>query len=255
MGDATAKILILTPIKDAADCLPTYSRLLDRLTYPRELTSLGLLESDSRDGSFESFEQALPKLTQGRCGARIWKRDYGFRLPPGIPRWAPAFQLARRGVLAKCRNQLLSRALGDEDWVLWIDVDVIASPPDIIETFLATGRDLVHPHCLHAHRDETFDLNAWRDHGRLHLCDLASEGELVRLDAVGGTMLWVRADLHRDGLIFPSFPYGAGNPKVRDPGPWGAIGEIDTEGLGILAGDMGVQPWGMPGVVIRHRDQ
>jgi len=255
MNTHEARVLILTPLKDAANCLGSYARLLEGLSYPRELTSLGLLESDSMDGSFEAFQEALPGLAEGRGNARIWKRDFGFKLPQGVPRWAPAFQIVRRGVLSKSRNHLLSRALEAEDWVLWIDVDVITSPPDIIETFLETGRDLVHPHCLHADRNETYDLNAWRDQGRLHLGDLEPEGNLVRLDAVGGTMLWVKADLHRDGLIFPSFPYGAGNPKVRDPGPWGLTGELETEGLGILAGDMGVQPWGMPRVVIRHRNQ
>ena len=254
MSELADRILVLTPVKDAADCLDSYCRLLDGFTYPPELITVGLLESDSRDRSFEVFQGALPRLRGERRRARIWKRDFGFRLPPGVPRWAPPFQIARRSVLSKSRNHLLSRALEDEDWVLWIDVDVVEAPADIIQTFLATGRDLVHPHCLHQHRDETFDLNAWRDQGRLHLGDLRDEGELVRLDAVGGTMLWVRADLHRDGLVFPSFPYGAANKTVRDPGPWGPVGELDTEGLGILARDMGVQPWGMPGVVIRHRD-
>ena len=145
-------------------------------------------------------------------------------------------------------------ALDDEDWVLWIDVDVVACPPDVIERFLATERDIVHPHCLRERSDQTFDLNAWRDGGRLGMADLRDEGELVRLDAVGGTMLWVNADLHRDGLIFPAFPYGGGNSPIRRPNPWGTHGELDTEGLGILARDMGRQPWGMPHLLIRHRD-
>jgi peptide chain release factor subunit 1 len=65
-------------------------------------------------------------------------------------------------------------------------------------------------------------------------------------------MLLVRDDLHRVGLIFPPFPYGAGNPAVRVPGPWGVTGEVDTEGLGIMAIDMGLQCWGMPNLIIRH---
>ena len=252
--DATdPTVLILTPIKDATECFESYCRLLDRLTYPPELLSVGLLESDSHDGTFERFQAGLGRVRGNRRATRLWKRDFGFHLPPGVPRWTPAFQVARRGVLAKSRNHLLSRALGDEDWVLWIDVDVVDAPPDIIETFLGTGRDLVHPHCLHEHHDETFDMNAWRDRGRLHLEDLRDEGELVRLHAVGGTMLWVRADRHRDGLIFPAFPYGTPSRVIRDPGAYGVAGELDTEGLGVLAMDMGIQPWGMPDVIIRHR--
>ena len=49
--------------------------------------------------------------------------------------------------------------------------------------------------------------------------DLRGGPDLVRLDTVGGTVLLVRADVHRDGLIFPCFPYGAANPAVRRPDP------------------------------------
>ncbi|MGH3283645.1 MAG: hypothetical protein ACRDPD_02980 [Streptosporangiaceae bacterium] len=75
-------------------------------------------------------------------------------------------------------------------------------PADIIERLLATGKDIVHPHCIVESRYEprrTFDLNAWRHHGRLHMGDLRAEGDLVRLDTVGGTILLVRAGAHRDG--------------------------------------------------------
>ncbi len=150
-------------------------------------------------------------------------------------------------VLAKSRNHLLMHALDDEAWVLWLDVDVAEYPADIIERLLAAGKDIVQPHCVLQYGGRTFDQNAWRDHGRRHMDDLRGMG-LVRLDAVGGTMLLVRADLHRDGLIFPSFPYGRGNERVR---PQGA--ELETEGLGIMAGDMGRQCWGMPDVEILHR--
>ncbi len=248
------RVLILTPLKDAADCFEGYCRLLDSLTYPPELLTVGLLESDSRDETYETFRANLSRVRGARQGARIWKRDFGFLLPVGVPRWSPPFQVARRGVLARSRNHLLSRALGDEDWVLWIDVDVIEAPPDLIETLLATGRDLVHPHCLRQREDETFDTNAWRDRGRRHLADLRDEGDLVRLHAVGGTVLWVRADVHRDGLVFPAFPYGTESTAIRDPGAYGVRGELETEGLGVLALDMGIQPWGMPNLVVRHRD-
>lgn len=247
-----ARVLVLTPAKDAADCVERYCALLDRLTYPRERLSIGILEGDSRDGTFEAFAAQRERLATGRRRVGLWQRPFGFRLPPGVPRWTPAFQLARRAVIARSRNHLLLRALDDEDWVLWVDADLADYPPDVLERLLAAGRDIVHPHCLRAAGDETFDLNAWRDQGRLHMADLAEEGPLVRLDAVGGTMLLVRADLHRDGLVFPPFPYGAGSRTARDPGPWGVVGELDTEGLGVMAADMGVQCWGMPHLHIRH---
>jgi hypothetical protein len=72
------------------------------------------------------------------------------------------------------------------------------------------------------------------------------EGDLVELHAVGGTMLLVRADLHREGLIFPPVPYGKPSSLARERG------ELETEGLGILARDMGYRCWGMPRLEIKH---
>jgi hypothetical protein len=79
---------------------------------------------------------------------------------------------------------------------------------------------------------------------------------LVELHAVGGTMLLVRADVHRDGLIWPPFRYGLHNDRIRtDPASLGRpqIGEVETEGLAIMADDMGITCWGLPDVEVRHR--
>lgn len=80
--------------------------------------------------------------------------------------------------------------------------------------------------------------------GRAHLS--AASGALpspsrspcvVRLDAVGGAVLLVRGDLHRQGLVFPPFPF-----RHR----------IETEGLSMMALDMGVLSWGMPLLEVIH---
>lgn len=250
-------VLILTPVKNASPFLETYFSALSKLSYPGELISLGFLESDSRDDTYERVTRQAGRLAPRYRRVGVWKRDFGFQLPAGKPRWSPELQVVRRSVLARSRNHLLSRALSDEDWVLWIDVDVIDYPADIVERLLATGKDIVHPHCLvqpdNAAR-RTFDRNAWRDRGRLQMNDLRGEGDLVPLHAVGGTMLLVRADAHRDGLIFPPFLYGKRNPLIRDDSPWFPYGEgeIETEGLGMMAHDMGYRCWGMPDLEILH---
>jgi hypothetical protein len=41
------KVLVLTPVKDAARHLERYIELLEGLSYPRSLLSLGRMESDS----------------------------------------------------------------------------------------------------------------------------------------------------------------------------------------------------------------
>ncbi|HEX7775978.1 MAG TPA: hypothetical protein VF449_05570 [Parvibaculum sp.] len=242
------RILVLTPVKDAKEHLDRYFAVLSRLTYPAELISIGLLEGDSRDGTFEAIEERLPALREKYARIGLWKKDFNFRIPDGAERWVEPFQIARRTVLAKARNHLLFHALDDEEWVLWIDVDVVDYPVDVIERLLAYKLDILNPHCIWEWGEGTFDWNAWRDKGRLRMDALKAEGELVRLDAVGGTMLMIRADRHRDGLIFPAYPYGRPNTRVRDP----RIGEYETEGLGLMASDMGLQCWGLPHLEIKH---
>jgi glycosyltransferase involved in cell wall biosynthesis len=282
------KILVLTPVKDAEEYLDGYFESLRGLTYPHRLVSVAFLESDSVDGTYGGLTRRLPGLEGGFRSASAWKMDFGFRVPEGTPRWAGYLQRERRSALAKSRNHLLLRALGDEDWVLWLDVDVVDYPSDILERLLETGKDIVQPNCVREYGGESFDLNAWRDGGRLHLHDLRGEGDLVRLDSVGGTMLLVRADVHREGLVFPPYPYrsplarrrlfphlrqafgallGGGDGKASKVGAslrnmkWGDLlrlaevwgcGEIETEGLALMAHDMGYECWGMPNLEVRH---
>lgn len=247
-------VLVLTPVKQAADHLDAYFAALSRLDYPRDRLSLGLLEGDSTDGTFERLEAVLPALRTEYRSAKLAKWDAHFQLPPGVPRWSLPFQLPRRVVLAKARNRLLSAALRDEEWVLWLDVDVTDYPADVLRRLIAAGKDIVTPHCVKSCGGETFDWNAWRDQGRVRMDALRGDRELVRLDAVGGTMLLVRADRHREGLIFPPYLYGRRSPFARDQSPFvsSGVGEVETEGLGIMAKDMGHECWGMPNLEIIH---
>ncbi|HRC62341.1 MAG TPA: hypothetical protein PLX85_03855 [Dehalococcoidia bacterium] len=240
------RVLILTPMKDARPTLDNYVRLLRRLTYPHDRISLGFLEGDSADGTFEALRVVQPQLDREFRRALIWKRDFGYRIPDGLPRWDESIQFERRSILARSRNHLLFHALDDEDWVLWMDADLLDYPADVIERLLAVGKDIVHPHCVLQFGGPTFDQNAWVDQGQDHM-DVLRDHELVRLDAVGGTMLLVNADLHRDGLVFPPFMYGLESPRVRR-----GRGEIETEGLAALAHDMGVECWGLPNLEILH---
>jgi GT2 family glycosyltransferase len=242
--------LILTPVKDATDYLAGYCERLSRLTYPHDLVSVAFLESDSTDNTYGRLQARMPSLRSEFRRAGLWKRDFGYRIREGLHRATDGIQVERRSVLARSRNHLLSHALDDEDWVLWLDVDVIDYPADVIERLLAAGKDIVQPNCVLEFGGRTFDTNGWQEQGRLHLDDLRGTEELVQLDAVGGAMLLVRADLHRDGLVFPTFLYGQESPRIR----WNRVqvGEIETEGLGIMAYDMGYTCWGMPNLEIRH---
>lgn len=248
------RVLILTPVKDAIKHLPGYVDRLEALTYPRQALSLGILEGDSRDATWDMLSQMQPRLEE-TCGRlALVRKHFGFQMPPGVPRWERAYQLTRRTVLARARNHLMFRALDDEDWVLWLDVDVIQYPPDLIEQLLAADRDIVHPHCVTRPGGPTFDRNGWREQGEKFLSDFRGGGP-VRLDAVGGTALLVRADIHRDGLIFPPFRFGVESSAARQVHPVWGRGEVETEGLGIMALEMGCQSWGLPDLEIIHASE
>src|SRR5271163_2165819 len=147
LSDASG-VLILTPVKDARDCIKGYCERVGKLTYPHGRISLGFLESDSSDTSFEELDRHLAALRKEFRRVTLSKRDFGYKIPIGVHRSADAIQTERRTILAKSRNYLLFLALKDEDWVLWLDADVIDYPPDIIERLLATGKDIVQPHCV-----------------------------------------------------------------------------------------------------------
>ncbi|MFE0451736.1 glycosyltransferase [Streptomyces sp. NPDC058914] len=250
-------VLVLTPLKDAAAFLPGYLENLSALDYPREAISLGLLEGDSQDGTPDLLRQVLPGLEAEYRRVTLVHRDFG--LHPAAPRWEPGIQRRRRSVLAKVRNHLLSRALVDEEWVLWLDVDVTAYPADLVQRLLGARKDIVVPHCATTPGGPTYDLNTFVLHpgagtlnwsrwlrdgilqppkgfGRTYLDELRGQG-LIRVDSVGGTALLVRADLHRDGLVFPSFPYQH---------------LIETEGLAAMARDMGTACWALPDLEVLH---
>ncbi|GAA3367974.1 hypothetical protein GCM10020367_64420 [Streptomyces sannanensis] len=250
-------LLVLTPVKDAATFLPGYLDRLRALDYPREAISLGLLEGDSRDTTPELLQQVLPGLEAEYRRVTLVRRDFGLQLAG--PRWEPGIQRRRRSVLAKVRNHLLSRALTDEEWVLWLDVDVTGYPTDLVQRLLGARKDIVVPHCATAPGGPTYDLNTFvlhpragtlnwsqwlrdgilqppRGFGRTYLDELRGQG-LLRVDSVGGTALLVRADLHREGLTFPPFPYQH---------------LIETEGLAAMARDMGTACWALPDLEVLH---
>ena len=62
------------------------------------------------------------------------------------------------------------------------------------------------------------------------------------------------AELSHDRL-FPAFPYGVANTHIRTRHPVWGKGEIETEALGEIAADMGIQCWGLPDLEIIHANE
>ncbi len=250
------KVIVLTPMKNCKTYVATYFQLLDGLDYPASLLNLAFLEGDSTDGTFEEVTRLLPahRARFNRVFAGQNNENFHFT----HPRWANDIQNERRSVIARARNQLMMQAVRDEDWVLWLDADLVDYPADLLKAMLGVRKPIVVPHCV-LPDGRTFDLNTFRfdpdrlaaenseylidgyyrppkGAGRRYLDSFIKE-PLARLDSVGGTGLLVQADLHRNGLNFPPENYRGYN---------------ETEGLAMMAADMGIEIWGLPQLKIVH---
>jgi len=272
MKDDLPSVLVLTPMKTASEFLELFFHNLAQLDYDKRRISIGILEGDSEDDTWEQLNDTYaPRLREQYANLTLFKKDSGKAMPSDVARWSANHQIPRRAKLARVRNNLLFKALRDEDWVMWLDVEVIEYPKDVIHTLLKTGERFVHPHCVCNYGGKTFDANAWAQKGKITMDSMRDQGDVVELDAVGGTLLWIDANLHRDGLIFPPYLYGKRNWRIRPnnsfarrkdlitPGKilksWREkqfLGELETEGLGIMASDFGVKVCGMPNLEILH---
>lgn len=169
-------------------------------------------------------------------------------------RHSPAAQLQRRSALAQVRNELMLRALEDEEHIVWLDADVVFLSDGIVQTMIGHSEStedagIITARC-HQNQMDNYDKNAWRvGVGNVHgavsdgerdasvrtlvetriMVDQAIVGagdsEIVPLDSVGGTILYIRASLVREGVVFPHF--NIVGTTWEQPG-W--IG-VETEGL------------------------
>jgi cellulose synthase/poly-beta-1,6-N-acetylglucosamine synthase-like glycosyltransferase len=146
------RILILTPLKDAAPYLSKYFELLTELTYPHRLIDLAFLVSDSTDETLAILASEVDRI-QKRSDNKpfnsvlIVEKDFYFHLSQDVEeRHSFAAQGPRRKALGKARNYLLSAALKPEhSWVYWRDVDIVESSEKILEDFISHDTDIIVP--------------------------------------------------------------------------------------------------------------
>jgi len=146
------KVLILTPLRDAAAYLPKYFDLLSELTYPHHLIDLGFLVGDSTDDTLAVLSAELDRIqkqtdTLPFNSVLIVEKDFGAISGQSVEqRHSFEAQAPRRKIMARARNYLLSAALKPEhSWVYWRDSDIVDSPTKILEDFIAHNRDIVVP--------------------------------------------------------------------------------------------------------------
>lgn len=165
-------------------------------------------------------------------------------------------------------------------WVLHLDADIVETPTTLIEDMTRLDKDILVPNCYQRYvTDEgraeirPYDYNSWHEsQAALNLAASMPEDEIVlegyadmatwrslmayefvpspqephvgtrsvQIDGVGGTALLVKAAVHRDGAMFPPFPF---------------YHLIETEGFAKMARRLGYQAWGLPDYLVYHYNE
>ncbi len=279
------KILILTPL---ARFYQGYWDNLLALTYPHEHIALGFIIPKTKDGNAATaaLQTAVTATQSGpeeqRFGSVIvLRQDFE---PPLLSqeeseRHKMENQKARRASMARARNSLLFTIIGpDTSWILWLDSDIIETPPTLIQDLASFDKPIIVPNCYQRYTKEEdgsaairpYDYNSWRDsdiaqqlakqmdaegiHDDIllegyaematyrslmaHMADTTESRDtrkLMQLDGVGGTALMVKAEVHRDGAMFPPFAF---------------YHLIETEGFAKMARRLGWESWGLPNYLV-----
>ena len=267
-------ILILTPL---ARFYQEYWDNLVKLSYPHDLISLGFIVPKGREGNEatrllqERIQKTQAPTNKNRFASiTILRQDSE---PPVMQdekdRHALSAQKERRAAMSRARNSLLFTTLGPTtSWVLWLDSDIIETPPGLIQDLASHDKPIIVPNCFQRYYNKDkeamdirpYDFNSWQDsptakglaekmgpeeillEGYAEMATYRSlmaymadpNGDSKRevdLDGVGGTALLVKADVHRDGAMFPPFPF---------------YHLIETEGFAKMAQRLGWKAFGLP---------
>ncbi|TEY22005.1 hypothetical protein BOTCAL_1618g00010 [Botryotinia calthae] len=275
-------ILILTPL---ARFYQEYWDNLLKLSYPHELITLAFIIPRNKEGNAATAalqEQVTKTQKSGPEKNRfasiiIERQDFD---PPitsqsETERHKMENQKARRAAMSRARNSLLFTTLGPSvSWVLWLDSDVIETPPSLIQDLASHDKAIIVPNCFQRYYDtkdkrmseRAYDFNSWQDSDvarklaesmgpddillegyadmatyRTLMAYLASDTgdskEVIPLDGVGGTALMVKAEVHRDGAMFPPFAF---------------YHLIETEGFAKMAKRLGWEAFGLPNYKVYH---
>ena len=197
--------------------------------------SLGMMTASLEE--FELYQQAVPYSRLAEVTILLKEKsseDSNFWTSiPREGRHSRSYQTARRRAIAKLRNELMFRTLHEEEHVIWVDADIKEFSPGLVQTMLQHSIDNADAGIITALAEHPwfpdYDKNAFAGgrpgpkSSRLADPALAEEelqsqpsfvGQLVQnttdsdiipLDSVGGTILYMRAGLIRQGLTFPPY--------------------------------------------------
>ncbi|KAK3942242.1 Anp1-domain-containing protein [Diplogelasinospora grovesii] len=275
------RILILTPLKDAAKYVSKYFELVAELTYPHHLIDLAFLVGDSADDTLAVLSAEIDRIQKRPDkipfrSAMIVEKDFGFKLSQDVgDRHSFEAQGPRRKAMGRARNYLLATALKPEhSWVYWRDVDIVDSPKKILEDFIAHNRDILVPNIwFHRYKDGRdiegrFDYNSWveSDKGRRLAASLDKDvvlAEGYKQYDTGRTYMARMGDwrndpdeeIELDGVGGVNILVKADVHRSGINFPCYAFeNQAETEGFAKMAKRAGYEVYGLPNYVVWHID-
>lgn len=281
------RVLILTPLRDAASHLETHFQLLHELTYAHENIDLAFLVGDSKDDTLSVLNSELERLQAHANPSRfhsvtVVEKDFDDDLPQDVEeRHSFKAQGTRRKGIGRARNYLLYAALKPEHrWVYWRDVDVVENPKTVIEDLMKHDRDVIVPNIWFHRMDDNgkdiegrYDYNSWQESWR---------GRRLRSRLDKDTILaegYKEFRTHRTYLAWQAHTSPSARQKhLHKEIPLDGIGGVnilvkadvhrsginfpcyafenqaDTEGFAAMAKRAGYGVWGLPNYVVWHVD-
>lgn len=263
--------------------LDSFIDLIGGTCYPLDRMSLGLLTSSQSD--FGNMKSIVEKV-EFRKSHIIYHPGFG-TTPGRSQRHAAATQRERRRSIARLRNYLMLRTLDSEEHVIWLDADVYWLPAGIIQKMIQQSimgpgtyswqTGIITARCVQAD-NSNYDRNAWlgprlepsaaqlyqahdsnafvpQPTQETNFMDQLVKGtrddDLVPLDSVGGTILYMNSESIRQGLNFPTY-YVVGT-KWNSTEGWDGI---ETEGVCYIAKTLGYGCYGLGGTwAVKHTDR
>lgn len=278
---AEERVLLLTPLKDAAPYLSKYFELLAELTYPHHLIDLAFLVGDSKDDTLAVLASELKRI-QGRPdkipfhSVKVVKKDFHFELSQDVKdRHGFEAQGPRRKALGRARNYLLYSALQPtHSWVYWRDVDIVDSPEKIIEDLIAHDRDIIVPNIwFHRYQDGRdiegrFDYNSWVESDKGRRLQKSLDKDVVLAEGykqydTGRTYMCRMGDWREDKDVEMELDgIGGVNILVKADVHRSGVNfpayafenQAETEGFARMAKRAGYGVYGLPNYVVWHID-
>lgn len=137
------RIMIAVIVSNNEKWLPKFFEAIDGFDYPPEQLSYAFLTGNNSDNTFELLDayeithQGTLYWDKGENSRKdkVWLKGLEFKWE-GIPRFVK---------LATLRNHLIMESLEDEEYVLFVDSDVVKMPPSLLRSLLAVDAEIAAP--------------------------------------------------------------------------------------------------------------